>query len=54
MSDLASKIGTKKEPLASSKLALHVLEIMLAFEKSNDAGSAVHLETTCNDLPLLK
>jgi len=54
VSDLASKIGTKKEPLASSKLALHVLEIMLAFEKSNDAGSAVHLETTCNDLPLLK
>jgi predicted dehydrogenase len=53
LSDLASKIDSKEELLASSQLALHVLEIMLAFEKSNNTGSIVHLDSTCNKLPLL-
>ncbi len=46
-SDMAMAIQNNRPNRASSDLAFHVLEILLAFNKSSQCGAKVMLETTC-------
>ncbi len=46
-SDMAAAIAGNRPHRASGELALHVLEIMLAFDKASAQGSKVALTTTC-------
>ena len=45
--DMAMAIANKRPHRANGDLALHVLEIMLAFDKSSAEGGKVNLTTTC-------
>jgi len=45
--DMAQALQSGRPHRASGELANHVLEIMLAFDKSSAAGRRVELETTC-------
>ena len=47
VADMAKAIETNRPHRANSDLALHVLEIILAFDKSSAAGGKVQLTTTC-------
>ena len=47
VADMAKAIETNRPHRASGDLALHVLEIILAFDKSSAAGGKVQLTTTC-------
>ena len=47
VADMAKAIETGRPHRASSNLALHVLEIILAFDKASAAGGKVELTTTC-------
>ena len=47
VADMAKAIETGRPHRASSDLALHVLEIILAFDKASAAGTKVELTTTC-------
>ncbi len=47
VAELASAIFEDREPRASAALALHALEIMLAFEQSSAQGRHIDLATTC-------
>ncbi|MBR2508969.1 MAG: Gfo/Idh/MocA family oxidoreductase [Lentisphaeria bacterium] len=46
-SDMAMAITNNRPHRASGSLALHVLELMLAFDKSSKTGAKVELTTTC-------
>lgn len=46
--DMAMAINSGRPHRASGDLALHVLEIMLAFDKSSEAGCKVELTTSCS------
>ncbi len=46
LADMVDAIGKGRAHRCSGELAVHVLEVMLAFEKSSDAGAFVELETT--------
>ena len=45
--DMAVALKNNRPHRCSGELANHVLEIMLAFDKSSMTGSKVMLETTC-------
>lgn len=45
--DMARAIATARPHRASGELALHVLEIMEALQRSSDEGRHITLETTC-------
>ena len=47
VADMAAAIRAKRPHRASGELALHVLETMLAFEKSSTEGKHVVLKTRC-------
>jgi predicted dehydrogenase len=47
VADMALAIRTGRTHRASAELALHILEILLAFEQSSETGEAVELQTTC-------
>ena len=54
-SDMAMALRTGRKHRANGELANHVLEIMLAFDKSSKLGAKVELKTTCerpDPLPL--
>jgi predicted dehydrogenase len=46
-SDMAMAVTNNRPHRASGDLALHVLELMLAFDKSSKIGAKVELTTTC-------
>ena len=46
-SDMAMALRTGRKHRANGELANHVLEIMLAFDKSSKLGAKVELKTTC-------
>ncbi len=46
LADMVDAIKKGREHRCSGELAVHVLEVMLAFERSSDAGAFVDLETT--------
>ena len=48
VADMAVAIASGKPHRASGELAAHVLETMLAFERSSDSGQRVKLTTTCD------
>ncbi|PCJ52551.1 MAG: oxidoreductase [Planctomycetota bacterium] len=53
--DMAHAIQTDRPHRCNGEFAYHVLEIMMAFEKSNDCGGKYQLESTCEQpapLPL--
>ena len=55
VADMAKALRCKRSFRANGELASHVLEIMLAFEKSNELKRTVELTTTCTQpapLPL--
>ena len=45
--DMACAIPPRRDHRCSGDLANHVLEIMLAFDKSSQSGQAEKLKTTC-------
>ena len=47
VSDMAMALPTGRNHRANGELANHVLEIMLAFDKSSKLGAKLKLETTC-------
>ena len=47
VADMAHALRSGREHRASGDLANHVLDIMLAFDKSSQLGSKVQLTTTC-------
>lgn len=47
VADLAHAIRNGRPHRCSAELAYHVLEVMLAFEKSSIAGRTIELESTC-------
>jgi predicted dehydrogenase len=47
VADMAVAIANKAPHRASGDLAAHVLETMLAFERSSDSGRRIELTTTC-------
>ncbi len=47
IADMAYAIQEKREHRANGDLANHVLEIMMAFDKSSAAGKKITLSTTC-------
>jgi predicted dehydrogenase len=47
VADMAYALRSGRKHRANGELANHVLEIMLAFDKSSKAGGKVMLETTC-------
>lgn len=47
LADMAYAIRKKRPHRASGELANHVLEIMMAFDKSSAAGKKITLKTTC-------
>ena len=46
--DMAIALQTGRKHRCSGELANHVLEIMLAFDKSSKSGARVYMETTCD------
>jgi predicted dehydrogenase len=46
VADLAHAIRSNRPHRANGDLALHVLEVMEAFQKASDTGSTVTLTTT--------
>ncbi len=44
--DMVSAIGSGREHRANGALAYHVLEVMLAFDKSSESGEHVEIEST--------
>lgn len=55
VADMASCIGTGRQPRANGQLANHVLELMHAFHQSSDTGKHIMLQTSCEQpkaLPL--
>lgn len=47
VADMACAIQSNRQHRASGELANHVLEIMMAFDKSSLAGAKVNMKTTC-------
>ncbi|NLL84595.1 MAG: Gfo/Idh/MocA family oxidoreductase [Lentisphaerae bacterium] len=47
VADLADAVAKNRPHRASGELAMHVLDVMLAFEDASDAGQAVNIGTTC-------
>ena len=45
--DMAIAIDTNRPHRCSGELANHVLEVMLAFDKSSKLGKKVEITTTC-------
>ena len=45
--DMAMAIRNNRPHRASGELALHVLEVLEAFEASSQAGRFVNMQTTC-------
>ena len=48
LADMAKSVQSGKPHRASGELAYHVLEAMLAFEKSGRSGTHINLESTCD------
>ncbi|MEI6211212.1 MAG: Gfo/Idh/MocA family oxidoreductase [bacterium] len=48
VADMASAIATKRPHRASSDLAYHVLDVMLAFQDASDTDRHVKIESTCS------
>jgi hypothetical protein len=47
VADMANAIKNGRENRTSGELAYHVLDIMLSFEDSSNAGKKVEIESTC-------
>jgi hypothetical protein len=48
VADMAAAIDAGRPHRASGELAMHVLDVMLAFEESSRAGRAVAVGTSCD------
>lgn len=48
LSEMVSAIGEKRPHRASGELAVHVLDTMLAFDRSSAEGRQIELTSTCN------
>jgi predicted dehydrogenase len=55
VADMAAAIAGKRRHRASGELAMHVLDVMLAFEEASTSGRAVTIRSACQQpapLPL--
>ncbi|MFI4910517.1 MAG: Gfo/Idh/MocA family protein [Sedimentisphaeraceae bacterium JB056] len=47
VADMACAIKKKREHRANGELAMHVLEVMLSFDKSSELGQKIQISSTC-------